>query len=77
MRAFVELRRIAISYDALQEQLEQLRRDTSGRFDEYDEKLDQIFKALHRLIAPPQSPKPPVGFRIRDEDDESKPRSIA
>ncbi len=77
MRAFVELRRIAISYEALQGQVEQLRRDTSGRFDEYDEKLDQVFKALHRLIAPPQSPKRPVGFRIRDEDDESKPRSIA
>jgi hypothetical protein len=77
MRAFVELRRIAISYEALQEQLEELRRDTSGRFDEYDEKLDQIFKVLHCLIEQPQRPKRPVGFRIRSDDDAPKPRSLA
>lgn len=72
MRAFVELRRIAISYEALREQLDALRRDTSGRFDEYDEKLGQIFKVLHRLIEQPQRPKRPVGFRIRSEDRDSK-----
>ena len=74
MRAFVELRRTANSYETLQEQLEELRRDTSGR---YDEKLDQIFKVLQRLIEPPQRPKRPVGFRIRGEDGGSKPRSLA
>jgi len=77
MRAFVELRRIASSYETLQQQLEELRQDTNGRFDEYDEKLDQVFKVLHRLIEPPQPPKRPVGFRIRGKDDGSKPRSLA
>lgn len=77
MRAFVELRRVANSYEALQDQLEELRRDTRGRFDEYDGKLERIFKVLHRLIESPQPPGRPVGFRIRGEDDGSKPRSLA
>ncbi len=68
MRAFVELRRLAISYAALQERLEGFEREMAGRLDQHDEQLDQIFKTLHQLIAPPQRPKRPVGFRIRDED---------
>jgi len=68
MRAFVELRRIASSYKALQERLETLEREMTGRLDEHDEQLDQIFKALHQLIAPPQRPKRPVGFRIRSNE---------
>jgi ORF6N domain len=70
MRAFVELRRVAISYAALQERLDQLEREMSGRLDEHDEQLGQIFKALHQLMTPPLREKRPVGFRIRSEDDE-------
>lgn len=68
MRAFVELRRIAGSYKALQERLEDLEREMTGRLDQHDEQLEQIFKALHQLISPPSPPKRPVGFRVRDGD---------
>jgi ORF6N domain len=68
MRAFVELRRIATSYAALQERLEQIERDMGERLDKHDGQLDQIFKALHQLIAPPPRPKRPVGFRVRKEE---------
>lgn len=68
MRAFVELRRVAGSYKALQERLDDLEREMTGRLDEHDEQLEQIFKALHQLIAPPSPPKRPVGFRVRDGD---------
>jgi len=68
MRAFVELRRVASSYAALQERLEELEGEMTGRLDRHDEQLDQIFKALHQLISPPQRPKRPVGFRIRDDE---------
>jgi ORF6N domain len=69
MRAFVELRRIASSYAALQQQLEELEREMTGRLDQHDEQLSQIFKALHQLIAPPPRSKRPVGFRVREEGD--------
>lgn len=68
MRAFVELRRVASSYAALQERLEELEGEMTGRLDRHDEQLDQIFKALHQLISPPQHPKRPVGFRVRDDE---------
>lgn len=68
MRAFVELRRVAGSYKALQERLDDLEQEMTGRLDQHDEQLDQIFKALHQLIAPPSPPKRPVGFRVRDGD---------
>ena len=67
MRAFVELRRIATSYAALQERLDDLERDTTARLDQHDEQIEQIFKALHQLISPPEQPKHPVGFRVREE----------
>lgn len=75
MRAFVELRRIAFSYAALQEQLENVEREIAGRLDQHDEQLNQIFKILHQLIAPPQPPKRPIGFRLREDDEKSKHRS--
>jgi hypothetical protein len=73
MRAFVELRRVAHSYAAIEERLEQIERGMG----EHDEQLEQIFGALRQLIAPPSQPKRPVGFRVREEDEESKPLSAA
>jgi hypothetical protein len=73
MRAFVELRRVANSYAAIEKRLEQIEHGMG----EHDEQLEQIFGALRQLIAPPSRPKRPVGFRIREDDEESKPRSAA
>ena len=67
MRAFVELRRAAASYAALEERVRELERETTARFGRHDEQLDQIFKALRQLIAPPARPKRPVGFRPPDD----------
>jgi len=69
MRAFVELRRVAISYTDLQERLEKLERETIGRLDRHDEQFQQIFQALHRLIAPPAPPRRTVGFRVREDEE--------
>ncbi|HEX6602183.1 MAG TPA: ORF6N domain-containing protein [Solirubrobacterales bacterium] len=68
MRAFVELRRVTSSYAALQERLEELERGVTGRLDQHDEQIEQIFAALHRLISPPPRSKQPVGFRVREDD---------
>src|SRR3954471_12238932 len=60
MRTFVELRRVATSYAAIEKRLEEIERGLSG----HDEQLKQIFKALRHLISPPDRAKRPVGFRI-------------
>jgi hypothetical protein len=64
MRAFVELRRAASSYAAIENRLEQIERELGG----HDEQLNQIFKTLRQLIAPPPRPKRPVGFRPPDDE---------
>jgi hypothetical protein len=63
MRAFVELRRVASSFAVLEERLEKVERGMG----EHDEQLEQVFNALRQLIALPDQPKHPVGFRIRDQ----------
>jgi hypothetical protein len=64
MRAFVELRRVAGSYAALENRLEQIEREMNDRLGEHDERLNEIFRVLHQLIAPPLRPKRPIGFRV-------------
>lgn len=59
MRAFVELRRVANSYAALEKRMEQIERGIG----EHDEPLEQIFDALRQLIASPPKAKRPIGFR--------------
>ena len=66
MRAFVELRRVVSSYAALEIRLEQIEREMNDRLGEHDERLNEIFRVLHQLIAPPPRPKRPVGFRVDD-----------
>jgi hypothetical protein len=65
MRAFVELRRVSISYASLKNRLDTLERELTERLDKHDEQFGQIFKALHQLLAPPPRPKRPVGFGVR------------
>jgi hypothetical protein len=66
MRAFVELRQTAGSFQELQQRLDQMELDIGARLSEHDEQLRQIFEALRQLIAPPSPAKRPVGFRIRE-----------
>jgi ORF6N domain-containing protein len=69
MRAFVELRRIAGSFEELQNRLHQMEMDIGARLSEHDGQLRQIFEALRRLIAPPPRAKRPVGFRVREDEE--------
>ena len=64
MRAFVELRRVATSYTAIERRLEDLERETKAKLSQHDQHLDEIFQALRQLISPPPRPKRPVGFRL-------------
>lgn len=64
MRVFIELRRVASSYAAIERRLEQIEQEIGARLGEHDEQLDQIFKTLRQLISSPPRPKRPVGFRL-------------
>ena len=64
MRTFVELRRVASSYAAIERRLEEIERELGG----HDEQLTEIFAALRQLISPPARPKRPVGFRVPEDE---------
>ncbi len=67
MRTFVELRRAASSYLELENRLEQIEREMNERLGDHDERLNEIFRVLHQLIAPTPRPKRPIGFRVDDD----------
>ena len=69
MRAFVELRRAAMSYAGIEKRLEELERETRTKLGQHDEQLSQIFQALRQLISPPPRPKRRVGFRLPEDEE--------
>jgi hypothetical protein len=69
MRAFIELRRAAGSFQELQTRLDQMELDIGARLSEHDEQFRQIFEVLRQLIAPPARAERPVGFRVREDDE--------
>ncbi len=58
MRAFVQLRRYAASHKILAQKLQMLER----KYDVHDHEIQEIFKAIKKLIDPPGKPKRPIGF---------------
>jgi hypothetical protein len=69
MRAFVELRRVASSFEELTQRLDQVERGIDERLSDHDDQLRQIFAALRQLMAPSPKEKRPVGFRVRGNDE--------
>ena len=63
MRAFVEMRRAAVSYKALEKRINELERKTAGKLGEHEKHFVAVFKALKQLATPvPPRPKHPLGF---------------
>jgi hypothetical protein len=62
MRAFVELRRAATSYAALERRLTELEDESKQRLGKHDQQLAEVFEALRQLISPPPRPKRRIGF---------------
>jgi hypothetical protein len=63
MRAFVEMRRAATNYKALEKRIDDLEAKTVGKLGEHERHLAAIFKALRQLATPvPPKPKHPLGF---------------
>lgn len=63
VRAFVQLRQAASASIELATKLAEI--DT--RIDGHDTDLSTLFAALRRLLEPPATEKPQIGFRIREE----------
>lgn len=56
MRAFVNLRRIGLTYAALKRQI-------AGMEKKYDGQFNIVFEAIKKLLTPPPiKPKPQIGF---------------
>lgn len=60
MRAFVSLRREALTYVSLKRKMDALEK-------KYDARFSAVFDALRQLLSPPATPKRPIGF-VRYED---------
>lgn len=74
MRAFVEMRRAAVSHTAIERRLQDLERETKATLGKHDQQLDEVFQVLRQLIAPPQQPKRPVGFRLPEGETQALAR---
>ena len=56
MRAFINLRRISLTYVALKREIEEMEKKYDGQF-------NIVFEAIKKLLAPPPvKPKPQIGF---------------
>lgn len=60
MNTFVALRRMLADNKALSVRLDELER-------KYDAQFKVVFDALRKLIAPPDPPKRPIGFHVREK----------
>ena len=62
MRAFVELRKISSSHKQLAQKL----REIEVRLEDHDESIDAIFEAIQQLMRPPEKPRKPIGFEVKE-----------
>jgi len=58
MRTFVKLREILASNELLRRKIESMER-------KYDEKFKTVFEVLKQMLAEPEKPKEPFGFRSK------------
>ena len=63
MRAFVGLRRLLASNDALSRKLAELERRLEG----HDQGIKSLFDAIRELMTPPDEPRREIGFHIKED----------
>jgi hypothetical protein len=60
MRAFVRLREILATHKDLARKLEEMEK-------KYDAQFKIVFDAIRQLMLPPEKPKHPIGFRVKEQ----------
>jgi len=61
MRAFVNLKRLALTYVELKRKIDSIEK-------KYDKQFAIVFQAIKQLLEPPIKPKPTIGFRTYNGD---------
>jgi len=74
IRIFTKMRQILLTHKDIMIKLEQvekqlLKQDT--KIDKHEQEIQLIFETLKELINPPQEPRPRIGFRRKDEQDQA------
>ena len=69
MRAFVELRHLLASKDALARRVDELERKFEQKLGEHDQQLQAVFRALRQLVEPEPRPKRQIGFAVPESDE--------
>lgn len=59
MRAFVKLRQLLATHVELARKLEELEK-------KYDAQFKVVFEAIRQLMTPPEPPRKPIGFHVRE-----------
>lgn len=62
MRAFVQLRRLATSYEVIERKL----REIEDRLEGHDVSIEAIFEAIRQLMAPPEKERKKIGFEVKE-----------
>ena len=62
MRAFVQIRKLAISQDLISQRI----REIEAKLEDHDESIGEIFEAILYLINTPEKPKKQIGFEIKE-----------
>jgi len=68
MRAFVQLRRVLATHEDLARQLAELGAHVGTRLDDHDRKIEAIFDALRRMVAPGTPARRKIGFDMDKSD---------
>ncbi len=67
MRAFVQIRHIALTNKDLQRKINKLEESVNAKFNHYDDKIKLIFEAIKQLIKTETKPKNPLGFQAKNK----------
>lgn len=69
VRTFVHLRELLASNAELSRRLDALE-------ERYDKQFKVVFDAIRQLLQPPEKPKNPIGFRIRESREDYRKQSV-
>lgn len=62
VRVFVKLREILSTHIELANKLKEL----ELKIESHDEQITTLFEAINQLLLPPEKPKPPIGFLVKE-----------
>jgi hypothetical protein len=68
MRTFVKIREYLSTHKDLAQKLKEL----ESKFEGHDEQIREIIEAINQLLLPPEKPKSPIGFLVKEPKQKYK-----